>query len=280
MLNIKTDLHIHSTASDGTWKPEKLIDNILHAGIGLFALTDHDTTENVQRTEELAHENKIAFIRGAEISSSFLNRNYHILALGIDISNKALQKLLESNRILMDEKDDAGIRYLINKYPQLSNDDYMSYVNNPERGGWKSLNYLIDKGLCANYKSFFTLYSDWSDSFNRIGYSCIKDVATTITEAGGVPVLAHPGSGVYGSDIEHTLSMVLESGIMGLECFHPENSPEATKILLDFCYKHKLCITGGSDCHGDFVGTRRLSHPDINLSMLDLSGINIAKPNL
>jgi predicted metal-dependent phosphoesterase TrpH len=93
--------------------------------------------------------------------------------------------------------------------------------------------------------------------------SCVK-------EAGSIPVLAHPGSGLYGNDYKKTVSAVLEMGIDGLECYHPENSPEVTKYCLEICKKNNLYITGGSDCHGEFVKERRLGKPDIDLSYLKI----------
>lgn len=273
MNDIKVDLHIHTTASDGTWRPGRLIENIKKEGIGLFAVTDHDTTENVTLTEKLAKDKGISFIRGVEISSSFDKRTYHILALGIDVTNPDLQRLLEENRELMEAKDDAGIKYLEKKYPQVSYEEYLNYTNNPERGGWKSLNYLEDKGLCTNHKNFFALYKDWNDSFSNVAFESPEFIVKTIKQAGGVPVLAHPGSNMYGDNLLKTLSIMVEVGIEGLECFHPENSGTVTRACLKFCAEHDLCITGGSDCHGDFVGTRRLGYPPVNLSMLNLKNI-------
>ncbi len=270
------DLHIHSTASDGTWPPHTLVENVLNAGIQLFAVTDHDSTENISIIKELALKKGMALIPGVEVSAMLNKKTYHILGLGIDPSHAGLELLLTQNRRLMEEKDDEGIRYLASVYPHLvSFQEYLSYMNNPERGGWKSLNYIIDKGLCRNYKEFFHLYSDWQDSFNQVDFPPPERVIATIKEAGGLPVLAHPGSRMYDQDLSALLSGVLEAGIMGLECFHPENSEETTERCLRFCKEHGLRITGGSDCHGDFVGTRKLGLPSITLSMLDLNGISI-----
>ena len=67
----KVDLHLHTTASDGTWKPERLVEKIIEADIGLFSVTDHDTTENVDIVYSIAKEKEISFIKGVEINTSF-----------------------------------------------------------------------------------------------------------------------------------------------------------------------------------------------------------------
>jgi predicted metal-dependent phosphoesterase TrpH len=268
--DIKVDLHIHTTASDGTWSPERIIENLKKEDIRLFAVTDHDTTENVSITEKLAETEGISFVKGVEISSSSNKRTYHILALDIDPSHSELQRLLDRNTKLMEDNNSAGIRYLAGKYPQVSYEEYSCYRNDRNRGGWKSLNYLTDKGLCSGHRSFFTLFKDWKDSFSKVAFETPADVINTIHASGGVSILAHPGSNMYGDNLQNTLTMMLDFGIEGLECFHPENSHEATHTCLSFCNEHNLFITGGSDCHGDFVGSRKLGHPPVRLSQLRL----------
>ncbi|HHW03706.1 MAG TPA: hypothetical protein GXX35_13035 [Thermoanaerobacterales bacterium] len=59
---VKVDLHIHTIASDSTWGPEDLVKNLLAAGIELFAVTDHDTTENLAEVASIARENGLKFI--------------------------------------------------------------------------------------------------------------------------------------------------------------------------------------------------------------------------
>jgi hypothetical protein len=59
-------------------------------------------------------------------------------------------------------------------------------------------------------------------------------------------------------------------GIEGVECYHPENNIETTGYCLGFCKSRNLYVTGGSDCHGEFVKERVLGKPDIRLGQLDI----------
>ncbi|MCX7772367.1 MAG: PHP domain-containing protein [Clostridia bacterium] len=273
--DIKADLHIHTTASDGTWTPEELVPKIQEHGIGLFAITDHDTTAHIARGEKLAMELELSFIRGVEISTMFNNKTFHILGLGINPSHSGLSELVASNQRLIDEKDDMGIRYLARKYPQVSFEEYEAYENDRRRGGWKSLNYLVDKGLCTSHKDFFKLFSEWGASFGEVQFASPELAVKTIREAGGTPILAHPGSNMYGTNYKQNIAKMLDFGIGGIECYHPENGDEVTAYCLKLCKENKLCISGGSDCHGPFVSTRRLGYPEVRLSMLNLEGIEI-----
>ena len=105
-----------------------------------------------------------------------------------------------------------------------------------------------------------------------MAYSVVKPetAISSIKEAGGITVLAHPGSGVYGSDFNKIVAAAVNMGVEGIECYHPENRPEVTESCLEICKKNGLFITGGSDCHGDFVRERRLGKPDIGLDQLFL----------
>jgi hypothetical protein len=82
--------------------------------------------------------------------------------------------------------------------------------------------------------------------------------------------LAHPGSSLRERGVgEETLAPILESGIAGVECYSYHHDEEITRVCLDFCDRWECLITGGSDCHGGFVG-RPLGIPCVDLVDLRL----------
>ena len=90
-----------------------------------------------------------------------------------------------------------------------------------------------------------------------------------VRKAGGVAVLAHPQ--LYfdnGLDVQR-LDQLIEKGVEGIECFSSYHDRVTTQELLDFCRRRRMLITGGSDCHGGFVG-RALGMPEIHVRDLDL----------
>jgi 3',5'-nucleoside bisphosphate phosphatase len=273
--DIKVDLHIHTTASDGTWTPSILIDNLLSSGIKLFALTDHNTTGNITETAKIAKANDLMFIPGVEINATYKNRTYHILGLGIDANNDELHQLLNRNRALLTDLDNDSIKLLEKRYPSISSEEFKFYNNPSVRGGWRALNYIIDKGLCTSYKDYSPLFKNSSISIDNLEFSSPKEVINTICAAGGFPILAHPGAEFYDKDYKAIVAAMIEAGVKGIECFHPNNSQEITDYCLNACKENNLLITGGSDCHGDFVVSRCLGHPSINLSQLRLDGITV-----
>lgn len=265
----RVDLHMHSNASDGTWGPEALISRVLDAGIGIMALTDHDTTANVEASWAIAREKGLCFIPGVEVSSIYEGRTYHILGLGIDTHHAQLQEILRHNTREFEIKDEKDIRLLEKKYANVSFSEFQAYVDNSGRGGWRSLNYVIDKGLCTHYKEYFKLF-DGINTFAEARLFQPGKVIRAIKEAGGCAILAHPGAAFYAPGYRELIDYMVSMGIQGLECYHPDNSREITEYCEQYCRRHGLMITAGSDCHGTFVPSRCLGKPDIKLSQLSL----------
>ena len=92
-------------------------------------------------------------------------------------------------------------------------------------------------------------------------------------QAGGVVILAHPGAGFYNGSGMDELDQLVEMGLQGLECYSFHHDKTMTGRFIDYCRSRDLLITGGSDCHGGFVG-RALGVPvvhtrDLRLGMLE-----------
>ena len=153
---MQVDLHIHSTASDGTWTPPEVVAAALAAGLGAIAVTDHDSVANVAATHELAVAAGLKFIPGAEICSTKDDFCFHILGYGIDVTNKRLLDLLEHNERLLNSKDDESIKMLIERGWPLDFEEFLRYDYDRRRGGWKALAFLQDKGLCGDVNDFFS----------------------------------------------------------------------------------------------------------------------------
>jgi predicted metal-dependent phosphoesterase TrpH len=218
----------------------------------------------------MAIASNLAFIRGVEIDTYDEGQFFHILGYNIDTENERLNHILLRNRAFIERKNKESMALLMKMGHPVSPDEYDTYKNRPERGGWKALNYAIDKGLCQTYREFFNLFVEKEDLFTMKVDVKPEEAISCIKHAGGIPVLAHPGSGLYINDYQKTISAVLKMGIDGVECYHPENSPEVTEYCMEICKKNNLYITGGSDCHGGFVKGRRLGKPDIDLSHLKI----------
>lgn len=271
---MKVDLHLHTNASDGSWTPEELVQHIVRAQIGLFSVTDHDSIQNVQSAKRFAAEVGVDFLAGVEVSATMSGQSFHIIGYGIDAEAEPLLKILRHNVALLEEVNRDSIRKLIADGFRIDYDEYCAYQHDLARGGWKSLNFLIDKGFCLDVDDFFQNVFTLERGLGFPEFPSPAEVVDAIKAAGGVPVLAHPGSTFHGAELERTLDLFGHQMIEGVECFHPGHDAATTKRVLQWCNRHDLVVTGGSDCHGEFVPQRRLGVPEILLEQLKLGKLS------
>ena len=272
---MRVDLHIHTQASDGTWTPEQLVDCVRAAGVGLFAAIDHDSVSSVAASELLARKSGLRFIRGVEISSTLNGNLYHILGYGIDPAHKSLQQMLHSNQLRHDASDLEALKILQRDGFPVNLADFEDYQNNPARGGWKALNYLIDRKLCTGVDDCFSRLFGEHRPMPLPVFPSPSEVVKTIADSGGVPILAHPGAQWVNLG-EEALDYFQKAGIRGLECYTSYHTADMTRRFVDWCRQRDMLITGGSDCHGDYATGRKLGVPEITLADLHLGDLQYA----
>lgn len=258
--DFKIDLHIHTTASDGTWTNEELLQQIKEKNIKVFSITDHDTiTNSVEMINMISKD--IYYFVGVEISTTYQGKEYHITAYDFDIHNKKLNELLSFNENKRKEFNAKLIQhaYEINKLENMKN--YDTYNYDKKRGGWDSLNYLYDNKAIDNLNDYFDLIK----SYNEIlVFKEPHEVIEIIRNAGGHSFLAHPSAYDRGKILPlDVLETWRDFGISGVECYSPYLSCiNDVEKYLKFCKDNKLMISAGSDCHGDF-NNRTLGSPEI-----------------
>ena len=267
------DLHIHTTASDGTWTPQELIAQAKLHKLGALAVTDHDSVGNVAEAQRLAQAEGLKFLTGAELNSTKAGLNFHVLGYCIDINNKPLTELMAYNEQLLRDKDVQSIELLEKEGWPVSSAEFAHYDYDRSRGGWAALAYLIDKGLCTGVHDFFQRIFTPEHELGFPEFPSIAEVIKTIHGAGGLAICAHAASGFHGPGLDNVINLLRSEDFDGFECFHSNHTEADTTRLLQHCKKHGLLITGGSDCHGSFVANRYLGQPQIDSSELNLPGI-------
>ncbi|RKX80280.1 MAG: hypothetical protein DRP87_00265 [Spirochaetes bacterium] len=261
------DLHIHSQASDGCWYPEQIVEKVKRAGIGLFAVADHDTVSAVSETERIALKEGLLFIRAVEITTSLDGGIHHVLAYGIDLTDPVLLRMMERNRKKLAGVNDHAIRKLISAGFPLDWEEYSDYRHEPSRGGWKAVNFVIDKGLCRNVKDFFERLLTGPLALEYPSFESTTCTVEAIHRAGGKAVWAHPGNSLKQDRVENLVEKMLDLGIDGLECYSPYHAEDQTRYFLGICNRNGLIATAGSDSHGGFAG-RKLGEPRVSVNDL------------
>ena len=261
------DLHIHTKASDGTWDRHELIEKLLENNIGIFSITDHDTIENSRAVIDELEGYNLEFTIGVEISCTHMDKRYHLTAYSFNANNISLLQLLEENRRVWDDNEDRTIRLLEADNPSVEYSKYKSYQYERNRGGCKSLNFLLDIGLVKDLPEHFDLLERLG---NRPVFKDPETIINTVKKAQGISFLAHPNAYFHDADLPvEQLKKWIDFGISGIECYSSYSGVVKAEDYVSFCKKNNLLISGGSDCHGTFIG-RKLGYPRITLDMLSL----------
>lgn len=263
------DFHMHTQASDGTWLPEELIEEIKKANISKFAVTDHDSIQNVKQTQELANANNLTCISGVELSATYKEREYHILAYNFDLQNPTIIERVHKNHQLRYDHHISCIETLTKDYPVISVEEFIEYEYDLTRGGWPALNYLMDKNVVNNMNDYFILMEKYN---LKLLFNQPAEVIKDIKNAGAIAVLAHPPAYIDNGFMDYKqLKMWKDFGIQGIECYSPyyKNATDCN-YYVKYCNENDLYISGGSDCHGRLLSSRKLGNPSIEKSQLNL----------
>ncbi len=256
---VKIDLHIHSTASDGTLTPIEilLLAETLH--LGAISLTDHDALDGNRDILKKGVPDSIGFLTGVEISalppSLFpVFGSFHILGYGINIEDHALNQTLitlqnarkNRNPQIIQKLNALGIKIDLNQVKQFSG---KCRLGRPHIAG-----YLVYKGFAGSIDEVFDKYLGKGKSayVEKFRISC-QEAINLILNAGGLPVLAHPyllelGKGF---DFEELIGELKSMGLKGIEIYYPEHPPESVRFYANIAREYNLFITGGTDFHGD-----------------------------
>lgn len=256
--NVKIDLHIHSTASDGTLSPSEILAMACHLNLGAIAITDHDTIDGSKEALRVGIPSSIQFLTGVEISATpplFFSGSgsLHILGYGIRLEDPALNQNLG---ILQEARDNRNPR-IIERLNSLGFDISLREVRDQVKDGQLGRPHIaqvmLGKKMVTSIREAFDEYLGkggpaYVDKYRMDCSSAIE----TITSAGGIPVLAHPILLEYENNalLEDLVINLKSMGLQGIEVYYPEHSPEHMEYYTKLTERHDLLMTGGSDFHG------------------------------
>ena len=246
------DLHTHSTVSDGTEAPAVLMAQASAAGLWGIALTDHDSTSGWAEAAAAVPATGVALIPGMELSTRIQFASVHVLAYLIDPLDPAL--LAETTRIRESRVSRAEeiVRRIGRDY-DLSWDDVLAQtVEGTTIGRPHIADALVARGHVSTRSAAFAGILHPRAGYAQPHYA--PDPLTgvrLIRAAGGVPVLAHPGTrGAERVIPPDRLARLADAGLFGLEVDHPENRADAKPRLRALAQQYGLAVTGSSDYHG------------------------------
>lgn len=246
------DLHIHTTASDGSDSPAELAQKLRAAGLRLFSVTDHDTVGGALEMEKLVPAGT-RFIRGVEFSCVSPAGKCHILGYGYDPDHPAFRAALEEGRRLRLEKLQRRLQRLEADFGVVLTREEREWLLSLSSPGKPHLGrILLDRGLAPDLDSAIRRFLGNVPGRDRIE---AETAVRAIEASGGVSVWAHPLGGegekrLTRDGFAAQLETLLGYGIRGMECWYSRYSLEEVRFLLDRADRSGLIVTGGSDYHG------------------------------
>ena len=271
------DLHIHSIFSDSSRSPENIVRLAKERNVSFLSICDHSSIAAYPRLISACEKAGISQTLGVEVGATLHGEDYDVLAYNFDIRNQAVLQFIRDQKERSDRECESMIARMSKEYPALSVEDYRVYDRPTEKGGWKYIYYAVDRGIFETYEQAGNhIFSNYYVVDPAETYP-VEDLCRIVRDAGGVTVLAHPGY-IYRRNPEtfrEFLQNMHERGIGGIECFYPSHNKEITGSCLDYCRKNNLCITSGSDCHGDYDKSEGFTIGSLKITrdMLNLKGI-------
>ena len=257
--DLKKDLHMHTTYSDGELTPQEIIDMRAGQGYELLAITDHDVIGGSVAGARYAKEIGMPFIYGIEFDSEdAVGQDLHMLGYGFDPENEIF---LDTVIDVLTERNARNKKLMdaLNKRGYGITDEDVKMINSGRYVGKPTFaKVMVMKGIVSSVNEAFSTVFKEPDikAIEKVTLPS-KAAIDTIHAAGGLAVMAHPmeqrrrdeSFAEFKPRMFDIIDLMIEYGIDGLECHHPSASEMQQKLLVDYAKEKGLMITRGSDFH-------------------------------
>jgi len=247
---VNLDLHLHSTASDGSFPPGAVVHAAVAGHLDVIALTDHDTVAGVGDAMEAARGQSIHIIPGLEVSSTWNDREIHILGYFVDPSEARLRAHGGRARDRRAQRLEEMVERLQGQGVQVSFDDVVVAAGDgvASMGRPHLARALVDRGVVASIPEAFDRYiGNEHPAYIPTRLQDPEAAIAMIHGAGGIAVWAHPPMWM----LHDLLPELVKVGLDGLEVYRPRNHADRVRELEQAATGAGLAIlTGGSDWHG------------------------------
>jgi hypothetical protein len=245
---MRFDLHVHTTASDGTLTPDLLVEKALRLGLSALAVTDHDSVDSIAAARNAAAGRDLVIIPGVELSTAHAETDVHILGYFIDPTDPALLATLERFRDARRARAAAIVTALNESGIDLSIDDVVALADDGGAVGRSHIaRALVESGRVESVGQAFERLLGRGKPFYRPKPPTAPAIAVdSIVRAGGIAVLAHPGV----TGVDDLIPELVDAGLRGIEAYHAEHTLAQCDYYTGLAGRLGLLVTGGTDFHG------------------------------
>ncbi len=256
-MTVEVDLHLHTQASDGNLSPAELVNLCAERGLKIIAISDHDSTEGLPEAYAAAERHPgLEIIPAIELSTDVPGSEIHVLGYFIDTSDAEFQRTLgtfregryERGRLMVEKLVQLGYSVTWERVREIAGD---AAIGRPHIASA-----IVEAGYFEYSKDVFdSLIGRNGPAYVERAKLTPEDAIRMLRDNGAVPVMAHPTYSAVKSDrgdvqsLEETLANLQARGLMGVEVFYGDYTPEQVAYLKGIADNLGLIPCGGSDYH-------------------------------
>ncbi|HJS72119.1 MAG TPA: PHP domain-containing protein [Acidimicrobiia bacterium] len=247
------DLHAHSTASDGSDSPGRLVELAVEAGLSSLALTDHDTQEGVAEARAAASAAGIELIPGVELSLAYDPGGMHLIVLWLEPGPGPLQDRLAALQAGRNVRNLGIVEKLTGVGLPITIEEVEAEAGGGSVGRPHIAAVMAARGYVPDLRTAFDLWlGNGQPAYVGRPRLDPKDAITLARESGGVPILSHPHTlGITTAAVMADLLTDLRTaGLVGLEAVYSVYQRHERDGYADLARRFGLVPSGGSDYHG------------------------------
>ena len=241
------DLHVHTTASDGTLTPEQAVAAAAESGVQVLGITDHDALHGIPAALAAGQRLGVTVVPGVEINTDYGETEAHILGYFVDHTSPGLNAALEDIRRRRLERARNIIARLSALGLGVDEQRVAEIAGDGSVGRPHVARALVEAGYVKTAGEAFARYLGRGRPAYVPRYRLTPQAAAqAIRAAGGLTVLAHPAK--VGDDL--LVQALIDQGLDGLEAFHCDHSAAQARHYVQLARQRGLLVTGGTDSHG------------------------------
>jgi 3',5'-nucleoside bisphosphate phosphatase len=242
------DLHVHSTASDGSLPPERVVERARAAGLSAIALTDHDTLAGVPAAVAAGERVGVRVVGGCEFSSAAPWGEMHVLGYFLPSHSPELESFLERSRADRVRRAREMVTRLQRLGVSLEFDDVLLQARGGAVGRPHVARAIVRQGSATGISDAFDRYiGRGRPAFVDKVLPAFREITDLVHSVRGLVSVAH----IKERGTRSFLERLQRDGLDAVETRHPSHDPELRARLTDIALRLGLLRTGGSDWHGD-----------------------------
>jgi predicted metal-dependent phosphoesterase TrpH len=269
------DLHMHTTASDGTSTVDERIEQADERGLDAIAITDHDTISE-SLTERVTHRDGIELISGVEVRADIFDTKVEILGYYVNPTEETLQDTLEQARQFRRDRNETMVENLTEATGLDLSYEAIRAEADGNLGRPQMAQQLVDAGLVDSIGEAFGEYLGTDgDAYVPMERLPAPSVIDAVQTAGGIASLAHPGR-IRSDRVPEIVPELVDAGLDAIEVRYPYDASGGPDVYADVGIEDAAALraecdlleTGGSDCHGPDSGKFRIGSVRVSENVL------------